>query len=98
MGRRLLPKLLWWVARTGSRELFTLCVVAAALGIAYGAATLFDASFALGALRFHRLSCHPRYVGPSASGNNGWTAQRFSANPSICPRTIDQRTGAPNGM
>ena len=28
-GRRLLPRLLWFVARTGSRELFTLCVVAA---------------------------------------------------------------------
>jgi CPA2 family monovalent cation:H+ antiporter-2 len=48
-GRRLLPRLLWEVARTGSRELFTLCVVAAALGVAYVAATLFDVSFALGA-------------------------------------------------
>ena len=48
-GRRLLPRLLWEVARTGSRELFTLCVVAAALGMAYVAATLFDVSFALGA-------------------------------------------------
>ena len=48
-GRRVLPKLLWWVARTGSRELFTLCVVAAAVGVAYGAARLFDVSFALGA-------------------------------------------------
>ena len=35
------PVLLWQVARTGSRELFTLCVVAAALGIAYGSAALF---------------------------------------------------------
>jgi monovalent cation:H+ antiporter-2, CPA2 family len=49
LGRRLFPKLLWWVARTGSRELFTLCVVATALGVAYGAAMLFDVSFALGA-------------------------------------------------
>jgi CPA2 family monovalent cation:H+ antiporter-2 len=48
-GRRLLPRLLWAVARTGSRELFTLCVVAAAVGMAYVAATLFDVSFALGA-------------------------------------------------
>lgn len=48
-GRRLLPWLLWLVARTGSRELFTLCVVAAALGVAYAAAKLFDVSFALGA-------------------------------------------------
>ena len=48
-GRRLLPRLLWFVARTGSRELFTLCVVAAAVGVAYVAAALFDVSFALGA-------------------------------------------------
>ncbi|MES2090501.1 MAG: cation:proton antiporter [Pseudomonadota bacterium] len=49
VGRRVFPKILWWVARTGSRELFTLCVVAAAVGVAYGAARLFDVSFALGA-------------------------------------------------
>jgi len=48
-ARRLLPRLLWVVARTGSRELFTLCVVAAALGVAYTAAVLFDVSFAIGA-------------------------------------------------
>lgn len=48
-GRRVLPWLLWQVARTGSRELFTLCVIAAAVVFAYGAAVLFDASFALGA-------------------------------------------------
>jgi CPA2 family monovalent cation:H+ antiporter-2 len=40
---------LWLVARTGSRELFTLCVIAAAVGVAYGAAALFGVSFALGA-------------------------------------------------
>jgi CPA2 family monovalent cation:H+ antiporter-2 len=49
VGRRLLPWLLWHVARTGSRELFTLSVVATAIGIAYGAAELFSVSFALGA-------------------------------------------------
>ena len=49
VGRRLFPRLLWAVARTGSRELFTLCVVAAAVGIAYGSAKLFGVSFALGA-------------------------------------------------
>ena len=49
VGRRVLPWLLWQVARTGSRELFTLCVIAAAIGIAYGAAALFSVSFALGA-------------------------------------------------
>lgn len=48
-GKRLLPKLLWLVARTGSRELFTLSVVAIALGVAFGAAALFNVSFALGA-------------------------------------------------
>lgn len=49
VGRRVLPRLLWLVARTGSRELFTLCVIAAAVGVAYGSAALFDVSFALGA-------------------------------------------------
>jgi monovalent cation:H+ antiporter-2, CPA2 family len=49
VGRRLFPKLLWQIARTGTRELFTLCVVAAAVGIAYGSAELFGVSFALGA-------------------------------------------------
>ncbi len=48
-GRRLLPRFLWLVARTGSRELFTLCVIAVAVGVAYGAAALFGVSFALGA-------------------------------------------------
>ncbi len=49
VGRRLFPRLLWMVAKTGSRELFTLCVLAAALGVAYGSAQLFGVSFALGA-------------------------------------------------
>lgn len=49
VGRRLLPKVLWLVAKTGSRELFTLSVVAIAVGVAFGAAKLFDVSFALGA-------------------------------------------------
>jgi CPA2 family monovalent cation:H+ antiporter-2 len=49
IGRRVFPWLLWQVARTGSRELFTLCVVAAAVGIAFGSAALFGVSFALGA-------------------------------------------------
>ncbi|CAG2128018.1 YbaL family putative K(+) efflux transporter [Cupriavidus plantarum] len=48
-GRRILPWVLWQVSRTGSRELFTLSVVASAIGIAYGAAELFSVSFALGA-------------------------------------------------
>lgn len=49
VGRRVLPKLLWWVARTGSQELFTLAVVAIAVGVAFSAGLLFDVSFALGA-------------------------------------------------
>jgi len=49
VGRRFFPWLLWQVAKTGSRELFTLCVVAAALAVAYGSAALFGVSFALGA-------------------------------------------------
>jgi CPA2 family monovalent cation:H+ antiporter-2 len=48
-GRRALPWMLWQVSRTGSRELFTLSVIAAAISIAYGAAQLFSVSFALGA-------------------------------------------------
>ena len=49
VGRRLFPWLLWQVARTGSRELFTLSVIAVAVGIAFGSAKLFGVSFALGA-------------------------------------------------
>jgi CPA2 family monovalent cation:H+ antiporter-2 len=49
VGRRVFPWLLWQVARTGSRELFTLCVIAAAVGIAFGSSELFGVSFALGA-------------------------------------------------
>jgi monovalent cation:H+ antiporter-2, CPA2 family len=48
-GRRIVPWILHQVARAGSRELFTLAVLAIALGIAYGSAHLFDVSFALGA-------------------------------------------------
>ena len=49
VGRRLLPWLFVLVSRTGSRELFTLSVIATAIGIAYGASALFSVSFALGA-------------------------------------------------
>jgi CPA2 family monovalent cation:H+ antiporter-2 len=48
-GRRVIPWILGRVVGTGSRELFTLAVLAVALGIAVGAAALFDVSFALGA-------------------------------------------------
>jgi monovalent cation:H+ antiporter-2, CPA2 family len=49
VGRRLIPWVLERVAGTGSRELFTLCVLALAMGVAFGAAALFGVSFALGA-------------------------------------------------
>jgi monovalent cation:H+ antiporter-2, CPA2 family len=49
VGRRFFPWLLWQVAKTGSHELFTLCVIAAAVGIAYAASAIFGVSFALGA-------------------------------------------------
>jgi monovalent cation:H+ antiporter-2, CPA2 family len=49
VGVRVVPWLLTVVARTGSRELFTLAVLATALGLAFGAAYLFGVSFALGA-------------------------------------------------
>ncbi len=48
-GPRVLPWLLHQVARTGSRELFTLGVLAVALGIAFASARLFGVSYALGA-------------------------------------------------
>ncbi|AKK68557.1 YbaL family putative K(+) efflux transporter [Xanthomonas translucens] len=49
VGRRAIPWVLEKVAATGSRELFTLSVLAIALGVAFGSATLFGVSFALGA-------------------------------------------------
>ncbi len=49
VGKRLLPKMLWLVAKSGSRELFTLAVIATAIGVAFFSAELFDVSFALGA-------------------------------------------------
>ena len=49
VGRRVFPWILTRVERTNSRELFTLAAIALALGVAYGAAKLFDVSVALGA-------------------------------------------------
>ncbi|SQI38557.1 Inner membrane protein ybaL [Leminorella richardii] len=49
VGRRVVPWLLAKSASTGSNELFTLSVLAIAMGIAYGSVQLFGASFALGA-------------------------------------------------
>lgn len=49
IGKRVLPWVLWQVAKLGSREMFTLSVLTIAIGIAYGASELFGVSFALGA-------------------------------------------------
>ncbi len=49
IGPRVVPWVLIKVARTGSRELFTLSVLALAMGIAFGSAAAFGVSFALGA-------------------------------------------------
>jgi CPA2 family monovalent cation:H+ antiporter-2 len=49
IGKRLVPIIMQFVARLGSRELFTLTVVAAAVSIAYGSYAVFGVSMALGA-------------------------------------------------
>lgn len=49
LGPKIIPWLLSKSAGTGSRELFTLCVLAIAMGIAFGSVVLFQVSFALGA-------------------------------------------------
>jgi len=49
VGTRVIPRLLDHVAATRSRELFTLTVLAIALGIAVGSAMVFSVSMALGA-------------------------------------------------
>ncbi len=49
VGRQVIPRVLHYVAHTGSRELFRLAVLAIAMGVAFGAAALFGVSFALGA-------------------------------------------------
>jgi CPA2 family monovalent cation:H+ antiporter-2 len=49
VGKRVIPWMLWHIAKTGSRELFTLSIIALAISLAFVAASLFDVSFALGA-------------------------------------------------
>jgi monovalent cation:H+ antiporter-2, CPA2 family len=49
VGRRVIPMILHYSAHTGQRELFRLAVLALALGVAWGSATFFGVSFALGA-------------------------------------------------
>lgn len=48
-GKKLIPYLLWQVAKTGSRELFTLSTISLAISLAYVASSMFGVSFALGA-------------------------------------------------
>jgi CPA2 family monovalent cation:H+ antiporter-2 len=69
VGPRVLPWLLRQVARTGSRELFTLCVLAVALGIAFGSAKLFGVSFALGAF-FAGMVLHESDLSHKAATNS----------------------------
>jgi monovalent cation:H+ antiporter-2, CPA2 family len=49
VGKRVIPAILHWAAHSGSREMFRLAVLSLALGVAFGAAVVFDVSFALGA-------------------------------------------------
>ena len=49
VGRRYIPALLRYVARNGSRELFTLAVIVMALGIAYASSSIFGVSLTMGA-------------------------------------------------
>ena len=69
VGPRVLPWMLRQVARTGSRELFTLCVLAVALGIAFSSARLFGVSFALGAF-FAGMVLHESDLSHKAAANS----------------------------
>lgn len=69
VGPRLMPWILRQVARTGSRELFTLSVLAIALSIAFGAAKLFGVSFALGAF-FAGMVLHESTLSHKAAVNS----------------------------
>ncbi len=67
VGRKLVPWILERVAGTGSRELFTLCVLAIALGVAFGSAALFGVSFALGAFFAGMLLAESEFSHQAAS-------------------------------
>ncbi len=77
-GRRALPWALVRVARGGSRELFTLAVLAAALGVAVLASSLFGVSFALGAF-FAGIVLGESDVGHQAAAEATPLARIFSA-------------------
>ncbi len=69
VGRRVIPWMLHYVAHTGSRELFRLAVLAISLGVAFGAAVLFDVSFALGAFFAGMILSEIRAQPPRRAGN-----------------------------
>lgn len=69
LGPKVMPWLLRQVARTGSRELFTLSILAIALGIAFGSAKLFGVSFALGAF-FAGMVLHESELSHKAASNS----------------------------
>ncbi len=66
-GQRIIPWFLGYVARTGSRDLFTLAVLVLALGIAVGSAQLFGASMALGAFLAGMIVGQSEFSARSAS-------------------------------
>jgi CPA2 family monovalent cation:H+ antiporter-2 len=66
-GRRAIPAFLGYVARTRSRELFTLTVLVLALGIAVGSAKLFGTSMALGAFLAGMVVGQSQYGARAAS-------------------------------
>jgi K+:H+ antiporter len=66
-GQRVIPWFLGYVARTGSRDLFTLAVLVLALGIAVGSAQLFGASMALGAFLAGMIVGQSEFSARSAS-------------------------------
>jgi monovalent cation:H+ antiporter-2, CPA2 family len=66
-GQRVIPWFLGYIARTGSRDLFTLAVLVLALGIAVGSAQLFGASMALGAFLAGMIVGQSEFSARSAS-------------------------------
>ena len=69
VGRKFIPWVLWQIAKTGSRELFTLSILTASVGIAYGAAAVFDVSFALGAFFAGMVMRESKYAHRAATGS-----------------------------
>lgn len=67
VGRKFIPWVLWQIAKTGSRELFTLSILTASVGIAYGAAAVFEVSFALGAFFAGMVMRESKYAHRAAS-------------------------------